>query len=205
MGLYERHVLPFAIELVMRTGQSADTRAAVVGPARGSVLEVGIGSGLNLPHYGPHVDRVVGVDPSPQLLERAGRRAALVKFPVQLLETSAEELPFDAGHFDAAVSTWSLCSIPDAHRALREVRRVLKPDGELRFVEHGLAPDAGVRRWQSRLTPVWRPIAGGCHLDREIDALVTGAGFRILELDRSYSGFRVTGFTYRGVATPLAR
>jgi ubiquinone/menaquinone biosynthesis C-methylase UbiE len=205
VGLYDRHVLPFAIDLVMRKGQSADTRAAVVGPAHGDVLEVGIGSGLNLRHYGPAVRSVVGVDPSAQLLELAGRRAAEVRFPVQLLETSAEELPFASGHFDAAVSTWSLCSIPDADRALREVRRVLKPDGALHFVEHGLAPDAGVRRWQTRLTPVWRPISGGCHLDREIDALVTRAGFRLLELDRSYSGFRVTGFTYRGIAEPVSR
>lgn len=203
MGIYHRFVLPPVIDWVMRTAQSGKLRREVVSEAVGDVLEIGIGSGLNLQHYPPSVRSVVGVDPSPGLLARARIRAGEVGFPVQLAESGAELLPFPDASFDTAVSTWSLCSIPQATAALAELRRVLKPGGKLLFIEHGLAPDAPVARWQARLTPVWRPIAGGCHLDRKIDEIITGAGFRVLALDAFYTeGPRVTGFTYRGAAEP---
>jgi SAM-dependent methyltransferase len=200
LGLYDRHILPHAIDLVMRAGQSDKDRAGTVGGARGEVLEIGIGSGLNLPFYTGEVTGVTGVDPSAGLLAKTRQRLGGLTFPVTLLEASAEELPFAAGHFDSAVCTWSLCSIPRADRALEELRRVLRPGGRLHFVEHGRSPEPGVQRWQTRLTPLWKPISGGCHLDRRIDVLVADAGFQLVSLEASYRGPRLVSFTYRGVA-----
>jgi ubiquinone/menaquinone biosynthesis C-methylase UbiE len=200
LGLYSRHVLPHCIDFVMRSSQPDEDRAGAAGAAHGRVLEIGIGSGLNLPYYGRAVTAVVGVDPSPGLLAKAARRRAGLPFAVELVEASAEELPFEDGGFDSAVCTWSLCSIPRADRALAEVRRVLAPGGRLHFIEHGLAPEVHVQRWQSRLTPLWRPVAGGCHLDRQIDSLIAGAGFRLISIEASYRGPKLVSFTYRGVA-----
>lgn len=203
MGVYHRYVLPPVIDWVMRTTQLNRLRREVVSEAWGNVVEIGIGSGLNLRHYPASVRSVVGVDPSPGLLARARVRAGEVSFPVELAEAAAERLPFADATFDTAVSTWSLCSIPHAEVALGEIRRVLKPGAKLLFVEHGLAPDAPVARWQARLTPMWRPLAGGCHLDRKIDDIIARAGFRVVALEAFYGeGFRVTGFTYRGAAEP---
>jgi ubiquinone/menaquinone biosynthesis C-methylase UbiE len=203
MGLYTRHILPTLIDLVMRSDDVAELRRDVVGAARGDVLEIGIGSGLNLGLYGEAVRSVVGVDPSPALLAKAGRRARAGRIAVELVEGTAERLPFTAERFDSVVTTWTLCSIPAAPEALAEVRRVLKPGGLLHFIEHGLAPEPGVQRWQRRLTPLWKPLAGGCHLDRAIDTLIEGAGFRIARLDAFYGrGFRISGFMYRGAAEP---
>ncbi len=203
MGIYGRHILPTLIDIVMRDHGITDLRRDVVAAAEGDVLEVGIGSGLNLRFYGGRVRSVVGVDSSPGLLAKARRRAQGRPFPVELVEADAARLPFGAGRFDSAVVTWTLCSIPEAARALGEIRRVLKPDGRLHFVEHGLAPDAAVQRWQSRLTPLWRPLAGGCHLDRKPDALIESAGFRLLRIEAFQGpGGRVAGYMYRGSAEP---
>lgn len=201
MSLYERLVLPPLTHLVMRSRRLAAYRARLLAQAGGEVLEIGIGSGLNLPFYGPGVRRVIGVDPSvgvSSLAARAARRAAM---PVDLLASSAEVLPLPDASIDTAVSTWTLCSIPDPLRALRELRRVLRPGGRLLFVEHGLAPEAGVARWQRRLTPYWRCCAGGCHLDRPVTGLIGDAGFTVTELATGYMpGPRVLTYLYEGAA-----
>jgi len=168
-------VVPRLINFAMKQSMLRERRAALVPRAKGTVLEVGIGSGLNLPYYSHEVERLYGVDPSPQLLAMARSNARKAQLAVELVCESAERLPFADASFDCAIMTWTLCSIPHAGRALREVHRVLKPGGELFFAEHGLAPDARVAAWQRRLTPLWRPLAGGCHLDRPIDALIRAA------------------------------
>lgn len=204
MNAYERVVLPWLIHWVMRTPRLAPYRARTAGEARGRVLEVGVGSGYNLAHYGPAVERVVGFDPSPRLVALARRRSAREGPPLELHVLEAQRLPFPAASFDSIVMTWTLCSIPDARAALAELRRVLKPGGRLHFVEHGLAPDAGVAAWQRRLTPLWKRVAGGCHLDRPMDALVRAGGFRLERLEAAYGpGPRTVAFMYEGTAVPV--
>ena len=201
MGLYGRFVVPRLINLAMKQSMLSERRAALVPRAKGTVLEVGIGSGLNLPYYSDEVERLYGVDPSPQLLAMARSNARKAQLAVELVCESAERLPFADASFDCAIMTWTLCSIPHAGRALREVRRALKPGGELFFAEHGLAPDARVAAWQRRLTPLWRPLAGGCHLDRPIDALIRAAGFEIAEVQNRYlKGPRPFTYMYEGSA-----
>jgi ubiquinone/menaquinone biosynthesis C-methylase UbiE len=177
-------------------------RARLVAAARGAVLEIGIGSGLNLPFYSTGVTRLYGVDPSEELLAIARRSATNTPFPVALACQSAEELPYPAGSVDTVVTTWTLCSIPDPMQALREMRRVLKPEGKLLFVEHGRTPEARVNRWQDRLNPVWMKVAGGCHLNRPIDQLIGAAGFAIDTLETCYlPGPRPLTYTYEGCAS----
>jgi len=201
MSLYERWVLPTLLDLVMRQRQMQKYRRALIPAARGRVLEVGIGSGLNLPLYASGVKAVVGLDPSRRLLAMAQRRAAKAIAPVELLQGSATEIPLDDDSIDTLVMTWTLCSIPDPLAALREMRRVLKPGGTLLFVEHGLSPEPGVARWQHRLTPVWRHVAGGCHLDRRVDELIRAAGFEFSELKTEYAeGPRPMTYMYEGRA-----
>lgn len=203
MGLYGRYVLPRLCDLAMRNRVARAERAAWVPEAAGLVVEVGIGSGLNLAFYGAAVSRVCGIDPSATLLRMAARRAAAVRLPVALCQASGEALPFADAVADTVVSTWTLCSIPDPRRALGEMRRVLKPGGRLIFVEHGQAPDPGVGAWQVRLTPVWRRLAGGCHLDRPVDRLLVEAGFAPDRLARGYApGPRLMAYLYRGIARP---
>ena len=201
MGLYDRFVLPRLIALAMRAPQLVAFRRRIGAAAEGRVLELGIGSGLNLPFYGPAVRAVTGVDPSPVLLRLAEERAAGLGVTLAVRAGPAETLPFDTGSFDTVVTTWTLCSIGDPHAALREAGRVLRPGGRLLFVEHGLAPDPRVAHWQHRLTPAWRHIAGGCHLDRRIDALVSGAAFRIETMETAYMGRpRLATYFYSGAA-----
>lgn len=203
MSFYRRWVIPRLTHLAMRHKELHPYRRRALAQARGRVLEIGIGSGLNLPFYGSEVTGVVGIDPSPELLRLAGRAAGETGFPVELLERSAEELPIEDRSIDTAITSWTLCSIPDAARALREVRRTLKPGGRLLFVEHGLAPDPDVVRWQKRLTPLWKRCSGGCHLDRPIDRLVREAGFAIEALETGYAkGPRMVAFFYEGRARP---
>ena len=153
MGIYEKLVLPCLIDLAMGNSRFAGYRQTTIGTARGFVLEIGVGSGLNLPIYGAAVDRVWGIDPSSELLDRASKRSANAHVSVSLVPASAEQLPFAAAAFDTVVMTWTLCSIPNPSAALTEMRRVLKPGGRLLFVEHGLSPEPGIIRWQRRLTP----------------------------------------------------
>ena len=203
MGFYQHHVLPRLLHFAMRQPPLLPFRERVIGGARGRVLEIGIGSGVNLPLYGPAVDTVIGLEPSPELLRMARDRAATARVRVELLEASAEAIPLDTASVDTVVMTWTLCTIPDPHRALAELRRVLKPGGALLFVEHGRAPELAVARWQDRLDPLWRRIAGGCHLNREIDTLIAGSGFRVDALvNARLPGPRTHTFLYEGRARP---
>lgn len=203
MSFYSEKLLPHLLDLAMRNRDLAAYRQRLVPSARGRVLEIGIGSGLNLPFYGSTVDEVLGLDPSPQLLRMAERYARGGRTPFTMLQASAEAIPLEDASIDTVLTTWSLCSIPDAHVALTEIRRVLKPAGELIFVEHGKAPDRAVARWQDRLTPIWRPIAGGCHLNRPVDILIQSAGFSLTNLHCGYmAGPRPFTFMYEGRATP---
>lgn len=203
MGLYQKFILPRLIDTAMRNKEVAARRAELIPKASGAVLEIGVGSGLNLPFFPGTITRLSGVDPSLELLSMARRKLNALPYPVELFCQSAEELPFDDRSFDTAVLTWTLCSIADPIQALAEVKRVLRPDGRLLFVEHGLSPDPKVQVWQHRLTPMWKRIGGGCHLNRKIDDLVRPAGFRIVELQTTYlPGPRAMTFTYQGIACP---
>jgi ubiquinone/menaquinone biosynthesis C-methylase UbiE len=203
MGFYRRQILPCLTHLSMRQTQLLPFRRQAVGAAEGRVLEIGIGSGLNLPLYGGMVSSVIGLEPSPELLRMARSRASAAAVPVRLIDASAEAIPLDAGSVDTVVTTWTLCTIRDASRALAEMRRVLKPGGALLFVEHGRAPEPGVARWQDRLDPLWSRLAGGCHLNRKMDDLLTRAGFRIDKLaNPRLPGPPTHAFLYQGRATP---
>jgi len=200
-NLYDRFVLPTLINWAMTSGEAMRFRALHVPNARGAVLEIGIGSGLNLPFYTNEVTRLYGVDPSAELLAMAKPRAAAARFPVELFQCAADRIPLADASIDTVVVTWALCSILNPVDALREIRRILKPGGTLIFVEHGLSPDAGVRKWQNRLTPVWRRFAGGCHLNRKMDDLVREAGFTVTDLRTKYvRGPRVFTFIFEGCA-----
>lgn len=203
MSFYQRHLLPRLLHMAMRQEALVPFRRRVIGAADGLVLEVGIGSGLNLPLYGRSVRTVIGLEPSPELLRMARVRAMAASVPIELLEASAEAVPLDDGSIDTVVTTWTLCTIPDAPVALTELRRVLRPGGALLFVEHGRAPEPGVARWQDRLDPLWRRVAGGCHLNRKIDDLISGSGFRIDALTHArLPGPRTHTFLYEGRARP---
>lgn len=205
MNLYDRWVLPPTLDLVMRQHQLQKYRREVVAAAIGRVLEVGVGSGLNFPLYDKRVEIVFGIDPSPRLLAIARQRAAAAGVPAQLLQGTASTIPLADRTVDTVVMTWTLCSITDPSAALREMRRVLKPHGQLLFAEHGLSPEAGIERWQHRLTPIWCHLAGGCHLDRKMDDLIRSAGFDILRLRTEYAhGPRLMTYMYLGCAQPVA-
>ena len=203
MAFYRDRILPYLMHLAMKNREAAAQRADLLGAARGRVLEVGIGSGLNLPFYGPEVTGLTGVDPSARLLAMTRKAVPGLPFPVELLEQGAERLPYETGVFDSAVSTWALCSIPGAREALGELRRVLKPGGQLIFIEHGRAPEAAVARWQGRLNPLWNRVAGGCNMNRPIERMITEAGFVLSRLETGYliKGPRVLTYHYKGSAT----
>ena len=203
MGFYQDHVLPFLIDLTRRQRNLAAYRARVIPAAQGRVLEIGIGSGLNLPYYGTTVEHVIGLDPSPKLLAMAREAARRTSLPLELIKSGAEAIPLHGSSIDTVVTTWTMCSIPAVLSALGEMRRVLKPAGRLLFVEHGRSPDPGVRRWQDRLTPAWRRIGGGCHLNRAISELIGNAGFRVEWLETGYMrGPKPLTFMYEGNARP---
>jgi ubiquinone/menaquinone biosynthesis C-methylase UbiE len=202
LGFYERRILPRLIDFGMRRKQFGKLRERLVGRARGRVLELGIGSGLNLPFYARDLEILLGLDPSRELLRMARRHATWVHFPVELSEGCAEDIPLEDHAVDHVVMTWTLCSVADPIRALHEVRRVLRPGGSLLFIEHGRAPAPRVCRWQDRLTPLWRRLAGGCHLNRPVDRLIVESGLRLAELETGYfvKGPRFATYHYRGRA-----
>jgi ubiquinone/menaquinone biosynthesis C-methylase UbiE len=203
MGFYSDVILPRICDLSMRNKQLLPFRQRVIGAAEGRVLEIGVGSGLNLPFYCPPVREVLALEPAPRLMTMARGASHRASTPVSFLEASAEAIPLEQHCVDTVVTTWTMCSIPHAATALAEMRRVLRPGGKLLFVEHGLAPDEGVRRWQDRLTPAWRCISGGCHLNRPIASMIEGAGFRIDRIETGYiPGPKPLTFMYEGSARP---
>lgn len=204
MGFYADHVFPHLMELCMGTRKFQEQREQALASVHGNVLEIGFGTGLNLPHYPKTVTWLTALDPAIRLQKTVAQRSAELSFPVQLLHLSAEKLPFEDGRFDCVVSTWTLCTIRDALGALREVQRVLKPGGKFVFLEHGRSDDEKVAKWQDWLNPIQRIIACGCNLNRPIDAFIRQAGLRLDLLDRfQMPGIpRVAGEIYRGVATP---
>jgi ubiquinone/menaquinone biosynthesis C-methylase UbiE len=207
MGIYSDYVLPRLIDVTCGLEPAMRQRAKVVPRARGRVLELGIGSGLNLPYYDAAlVTRVHGLDPSAALWRLAAERRAAAAVEVEFLEASAEAIPLADASIDTVVVTYTLCTLPDVPAALAEARRVLREGGELLFCEHGAAPDRHVRRWQDRLDPLWQRLAGGCHLNRDTPSMIEAAGFRIRDLDSMYlPGWRPASFNVWGVAAPLGR
>ncbi len=201
---YERHILPPALDFACGLPMVSRQRQLIVPLARGRVLEVGIGTGLNMPWYDKRrVSRITGLDPALQLHPRARERIAAAGLDVELLGLSAEQIPRPDACFDTVLVTYTLCTIPDPLAALREMRRVLAPGGQLLYCEHGRAPDESVRRWQARLQPLWGKVAGGCHLGRDIPALLREAGFRLADLHARYlPGPRPFTFHYWGEARP---
>ena len=176
-------------------------RRRAISGLHGRVLEIGIGSGLNIALYPEAVRQIIGIDPSPELLSRAAQTSHGLMPAAEIIEGVAEALPLEDRSVDCVVATWALCSVSEPEKALAEIRRVLKPDGIFRFVEHGLAPEPGVRRWQRWLTPVWKHCAGNCHLDRPTAGLIETSGFRMERLDTGYAtGPKPLVFMYEGQA-----
>ena len=202
MNPYERYVLPKLIDITCSTGNVMKARSKIVPQARGEVLEIGIGSGLNLQFYdAKKVSSIIGVDPAAQMQSLARARAADISIPVEMIAVDVHGIHANTDQFDTIVMTFTLCSIDDPVAALKEMARVLKPDGQLLFCEHGLAPDASIERWQHRLTPFWKPMAGGCHLNRDIPSIIREAGFVIDELSEAYlPGPRPMSYVYSGIA-----
>jgi ubiquinone/menaquinone biosynthesis C-methylase UbiE len=200
MGLYEDQVLPRFIDLVMRRRELTPIRARVAAALDGVVLEVGFGSGLNVPHYPAAVTHVRAVDPATVGRKLAAKRVLSSSAAVAYVDLDGEDLSQASASIDHVLATWTLCSIPNVDRAL--IRRVLRPGGAFHFVEHGRSPEPDVSRWQDRLTPVQRRVAGGCHLNRPIDQLVINSGLKLIRLENYYAtGPRPFGYMFEGVAT----
>lgn len=202
MGLYSRYIFPRLMDRFMSGAEFQQLRAELLQAAHGHVLEIGLGTGLNLPHYPGAVSSLRAVDPAPLLPDRLATRSAAAPFPIEVARISAEWLPYEDGTFDCVVSTWTLCTIPDPLAALREIRRVLKPDGTVLFLEHGRSEDPHMAAWQDRVNPIQHVVGCGCNLNRSIDRLITEAGLTITQLDRftMESVPRIGGTMYRGKA-----
>jgi SAM-dependent methyltransferase len=202
MGLYSRYVLPHLVHYACGQKSAMKQRAKIIPLATGRVLEVGIGSGLNIPFYDAgRVSHLWGLDPSPEMWAIARRNARAHHLDAEFIEAGAEAIPLERAAADTVVMTYTLCTIPHALPALAEIRRVLKPGGRLIFCEHGEAPDPDVRRWQARCGPAWRFCGGGCHLDRPIPRLLEDAGFRSRDLQTMYvPGWKPACFNYWGTA-----
>lgn len=203
MGLYERYLLPPLLSAAMGAKPIRYQRKKVVPLAEGRVLEIGVGAGHNFPFYDTaKVTKVIGLEPSTEMRERARKVAATTNLQTEFIDLKAEEIPLDDASVDTVLVTYTMCTIPDVPRALQGMRRVLKPSGRLIFCEHGEAPDESVRLWQRRIEPVWKRIAGGCHLSRPIPTLLKDAGFVVEGLQTMYlpSTPRFAGFNYWGTA-----
>jgi SAM-dependent methyltransferase len=203
MGFYEKNILPHLINCACGTKPITYQRKKVVPMASGTILEIGIGTGLNLEHYdASRVDRVIGLDPSETSWKIAQKHASGLEFPLEFIGLPGEEIPLDDNSVDTVLVTFSLCTIADPVTALAGMGRVLKPGGKLVFAEHGCAPDTNVRKWQDRVNPLWKTLFGGCHLNRDIPALLGEGGFNITQIDTMYlpSTPRIAGYNYWGVA-----
>ncbi|MGK2944065.1 MAG: class I SAM-dependent methyltransferase [Desulfuromonadales bacterium] len=207
MSLYDKHVLPNLVHFACSLQPVMRQRQKIIPLARGRVLEVGLGSGLNLPYYdASKVSKVWGLDPSPEMIQMAETRARSVNFEVEFIDVPGEDIPLETNSVDTVVVTYTLCTIVDVDRAIQEMLRVLRPGGELVFCEHGIAPDASVRRLQKCINPLWQRIGGGCHLNREIPKLIEQNGFRIKEMEAMYiPGWRPASYNYWGTATSVVR
>ena len=202
MGLYDRYILPPLINLACSSKPNMKQREKVVPLAEGEVLEIGMGSGLNLPFYDTRkVRKLWGLEPSEGMRKLARKKLLGSELEVEMIDLPGEEIPLDANSVDTVVVTYTLCTIPDPQRALRGVERVLRPGGKLLFCEHGVAPDEDVRRWQDRLNPIWRRFSGGCDINRDIPALLGSSGFRIVVDERMYiPGVKIASYNYWGSA-----
>ena len=201
VSIYQEHVLPRLVNVALGGRDFHRIRGRVASGLSGEVLEVGFGSGLNVAHYPPTVSRVLAVDPAVVGRKLAAGRVAACQVPIEYVGLDGQLLPLDSSSVDHVLITWTMCTIPDISGALGEMRRVLRPGGQLHFVEHGLSPESDVSRWQSRLTPLQSAVFGGCHLNRRIDQLVTDAGFTISLLDNYYmKGPKPIGYMFEGVA-----
>lgn len=202
MGFYAKHILPCCLDKACSIGPIEKQRAKIVPHAKGKVLEIGIGSGLNLPHYDPaKVEKVTGVDPDEHIWKRSQMRRDAVQFPVERIGLSGEDIPIESDSMDTVVVTYSLCTIPDPVKALQEMRRVLKSDGDILFCEHGRAADTNIVKWQKRIDPIWSRIAGGCHSGRDIPNLIRQAGLETTDLHQQYiPGLKVLSYNYWGRA-----
>ena len=202
MGIYSRLIFPRLCDWAMRTPHIERLRREVLAKANGEILEIGFGTGLNLGHYPEHVRHLTAVDPGVGMTRIARRRIKMSHIDVDLRVQSGEELPFEDGRFDCVVSTWTLCSIREAGRAVSEIGRVLRPEGRYVFLEHGLGDDPGVQRWQRRLSPLQRRVADGCRLDVDVEALIRTGPFGDVRVERFLleNTPRVVGSMYRGVA-----
>jgi ubiquinone/menaquinone biosynthesis C-methylase UbiE len=202
VGWYQEQLLPRVTNVLLGGRQFAVMRARVASGLEDAVLEVGFGSGLNVPHYPAGVERVLAVDPATVGRSLAAKRVAESRVPVDYVGLDGQDLPREDASIDHVLTTWTLCSIPDIDRALSEIRRVLRPGGGWHFLEHGRSPDAKVARWQDRLTPMQRRLAGGCHLNRPIDELVSASGLRVERMEHFYlKGPKAFGYMFEGVAT----
>lgn len=203
MGIYSNYIFPRVLNSFMSSGQFKKQRKKLLESVGGEILEIGFGTGLNLEFYPEHVRKITAIDPNAGMNQVAQRNIKKSGIEVDSRILSGENLPIEDRSFDTVVCTWTLCSIPDAQRALREVKRVLRPGGRFFFVEHGLAPDPAVQKWQHRLTPIQKVIGDGCHLNRPIDQMVTGEGFKLSEIETFYmpKAPRFAGFMFRGIAT----
>jgi len=203
MNIYEKYLLPRIVNFACGLKPMMKQREKVVPLAEGRVLEIGIGSGLNLPFYTQgKVKHLWGLDPSQETWALAHDKLGIFDFDIDFIEASAEDIPLESGSADTILVTYTICTIPDVFSALKEARRVLKSGGSLLFCEHGLAPDKSVQRWQNRMNPLWTKIGGGCNLNRPIPELIEQAGFRIRSMDTMYiPGWKPASFNYWGVAT----
>ena len=204
LSLYNKYFLPCCLDMACGAKPILQQREKVVPYATGEVLELGIGSGHNLPYYNSEkVSRIVGVDPDEHLWQRSKDRREACQIPVERVGISGESIPLEDASFDSVVVTYSLCTIPDPVKALQEAKRLLRPGGNIYFCEHGQAPDPKVVQWQKRIDPFWKLIAGGCHSGRNIPALFHAADLKLEKIEESYlsSGPKVLSYNYRGVAT----
>ena len=198
---YERTILPRLIDTACSQPPMTKLRAQYVALAQGQVLEIGIGSGLNLPHYADAVESIVGVDPAEELTTKAKARADAIAVPVDVIGVSGESIPVASESFDTVVCTWTLCSIPEPEAAVQEMYRALKPGGRLIFVEHGRSEEPTVAKWQRRIEPLWKVLAGGCHLTRRADDLLRSGGFQIEQFTSGYEpGPKIAAFMMHGLA-----
>tara|TARA_B000000477_G_scaffold20181_1_gene17333 strand:- start:4766 stop:5386 length:621 start_codon:yes stop_codon:yes gene_type:complete len=203
MSLYEKYVLPKFLNCACGSKPVSYQRKKVVPLAEGKVLEIGIGSGLNLPFYDKaKIDEIWGLDPSEQLSEMAKQVADEESMEVKFISSGAEDIPLPDNYFDCVLVTYTMCTIPEVQRANQEIRRVLKEDGKMIFCEHGEAPDQNIRKWQNRINPFWGKLAGGCNINRKIPSLIQDSGFDIIEMEAMYlpNTPKIAGYNYWGYA-----